>query len=349
MLKGLKALLGLAGREDATSDELAPSLPEAEAELAAALAAQADAEAAYRAALIKGNEAEEDQADAERQAIDKRIVRAKILIETLRECLAEAQERELEAERVERYEAARRQGDEAGDALRVLYPQFAGGIVELLRAVAEAEIAVKAANGDLPRGAAPLAGVENRVRNFPGFPDEVLSETHVERWVRIGQILPGNFDQGEVRPTEGNRGTLRVRGLPANEGYGVELRQFIQRELFPATFSGGTDSLALGVSLPGFMEGEPKLFEPIERPYQGGLHPAHVLEKIAGLRAVAPRGDPANPPQPTPIIQDGDQTGVAPAAAPLKRNTYGSFGGQSRDVPFGSRESFLIRLSGAPA
>ena len=59
--------------------------------------------------------------------------------------------------------------------------------------------------------------------------------------------------------------------------------------------------------------------------------------------------DPANPPQPTPILVNGVQTGVAPAATPVKRNTYGTFGGQSRDIPFGSRESFLIRLSGAPS
>ena len=59
--------------------------------------------------------------------------------------------------------------------------------------------------------------------------------------------------------------------------------------------------------------------------------------------------DPANPPQPTPIIVDGVQTGVAPAAAPVKRKTYGAFGGQSRDVPFQAGESFLVRLNGTPA
>jgi hypothetical protein len=58
--------------------------------------------------------------------------------------------------------------------------------------------------------------------------------------------------------------------------------------------------------------------------------------------------DPANPFQPTPILVNGVQTGTAPAMPSAKRATYAAWGGQSRDIPFGSYESFLIRLNGAP-
>ena len=81
MLKTLKALLGLAQREDATTGELVPSLPAAEAELAAAQQAQADAEQAYNGSLLGGSEAETIRLDVARREAAVRIDRATALIE----------------------------------------------------------------------------------------------------------------------------------------------------------------------------------------------------------------------------------------------------------------------------
>ncbi len=57
MIKALRSIFNLAIRDDAVASELAPSLPVAEAELAAAREAQAAAEAAYRAQLLTADEA----------------------------------------------------------------------------------------------------------------------------------------------------------------------------------------------------------------------------------------------------------------------------------------------------
>ena len=292
MVNKIKALLGMAHREDATSTEVTSSLPHAEAELAAAQAAQVAADGSYKASLLSGDEAEMYRLATARREAAVRVDRGEALVEVLRGRLDGARAREAEADRVERYEAARRQGDEAADALREFYPQYAGGLVELLKAVAEAELAVKEANADLPAKAVPLPGVEARVRDHPGLPEEVVQEVEVEKWVRTGMTVPGTYDQAAVRPTEGGRGVLRVRGLPDNEGYPVERRKFIERTVLPAAFSLGADRLVYDVSLPGLREGEASFFEPVKRPYQTGFDHREVLLQVAKLRGTAPRGEP---------------------------------------------------------
>jgi hypothetical protein len=66
----------------------------------------------------------------------------------------------------------------------------------------------------------------------------------------------------------------------------------VQRQCFPAVYHGGAERLAHELALPGFTEGDPELFVPVERPYQGAFDPIPVLRRIAELRAKAPRGEP---------------------------------------------------------
>jgi hypothetical protein len=74
------------------------------------------------------------------------------------------------------------------------------------------------------------------------------------------------------------------------------------------------------------------------------VQPVNVLNIDVGTGI-----DPANPPQPVPVIENGVEVGIASASAPVVRKTFGAFGGQIRDVPFSSGEAFLFRRSGAAA
>lgn len=292
MIRAIKHLLGLAAREDAGTDELAPSLPAAEAELAAAQVAQTEAEAAYRASLLTPDEAASNRLDVARREAGVRIERATALIEALRQRLNNAQAREAEAARVLRYEEARQRADDAAAALNEFYPQMAEDLVKLLVVVAEADQMVQAANADRPNGADAIAPVENRVRSLFGSPEEVVHREAIERWVHVGQVLPGSFDQAAVRATGGGRGRLPVQGLPLNDGRQMELRPFVEERFFPADFGASPDRLAERLVLPGFRHGDADFFRPVDRPHQGTVQPGDVLARIAMLRAQAPQGAP---------------------------------------------------------
>lgn len=165
MIKAVRTLFGLALREDATSAELIPSLPAAEAELAAAEDAHADAEEIYRAAFLTADDGELLKLDTGRREAAVRVERTTAMVSTLRERLSAAQAREAEAARIERYEAARRQSQDAAAALVELYPQFAQALVDLLEGVMRAEIEIIAVNEDLPKDTPRLPMIEREIRS----------------------------------------------------------------------------------------------------------------------------------------------------------------------------------------
>jgi hypothetical protein len=291
MIKALKNLLGLALREDATAGELAPSLPAAEAELAAAREAQAAAEAAYRAQLLTADET------ALRKLVDARIDagvrvdRASALVDALGERLAAARDREAEADRVIAYEAARKQADEAREALAQLYPQFANGLTDLLRAVADAEIVVSQVNDDLPRGAERLAGVEASVRDVPGSARELVGEQVVELWCRPGERMPGTLNQAQVQIGNGGGGIIRP---PSGPVMNVVKRKYIERRYAESAPGNFAYRLAVTLNLPGLRANEPPIFkaaDPIATP-----SPREVLRMLDGFAAYA--ASPTEPPRP---------------------------------------------------
>ncbi|MET3485860.1 hypothetical protein [Methylobacterium sp. 1973] len=60
--------------------------------------------------------------------------------------------------------------------------------------------------------------------------------------------------------------------------------------------------------------------------------------------------DPAHPPQPIPILDaDGVQVGEQPAPKPEVWQRFGVWDGATRDLPFGSHQSFLFRRPGVAA
>ncbi|MDP4024042.1 hypothetical protein Q8W71_15540 [Methylobacterium sp. NEAU 140] len=292
MKRLLKNLFALAGREDATVLEIGPGLPEAEAELAAAHERQQAAEATYKAGLLSVDEAGLLALDTARRDANVKVDRAEALVAALKERLAAAQAREAEAERVARHEAARRQADDAAAALSEMYAHLATGIVDLIEGIARAEAAVQAANADLPRGAEKIPGVERRIRSSPVFPEELLSESFEDRWVLVGQVRPGEFDQDRVVTSTRDRGLLPTPGFPNGQGRPVERRRFRVQKFLPAIGGEPANALASSVRLPGLLHGDATLFEPVERDAHGLLDPVYVLRAIEKRRRVAPRGEP---------------------------------------------------------
>lgn len=219
------------------------------------------------------------------------MARAAALVDALRERLAAAEDRETEVARVEKYEAARRQADDAAAALREMYPHLAGGLVDLLRGVAEAELAVADANDDLPRGADRLPGVEARVRDVPGSARELIGEQVVELWCRPGERMPGTLDQSRVQVGHGEAGYIRP---PSGPVVNVVRRQYIERRYAESAPGNFAYSLAVTLNLPGLRANGPPIFkaaDPIATP-----SPREVLRMLDSFAAHA--ASPTEPPRP---------------------------------------------------
>ncbi|MCJ2018619.1 hypothetical protein MKK84_14430 [Methylobacterium sp. E-065] len=204
MLKALRALITMATAANVPLEDIERGLPQAEAELTAARDAAEAAERQYRGSLLSGDEARTRQLDAARREAQIRLDRATALTEALAERHREAEEiaaderaRAEKADRVQRYQDAARQAEEARELLSVHYPQLAGDIVAVLRAVAEAEVAVMSVNRDLPEGAEPLEPVERTVRNPARAGRRLISAEDVVRYCRPGEPLP-KVDQSRV-------------------------------------------------------------------------------------------------------------------------------------------------------
>lgn len=273
---------------EAEPTEAAHDRDTAAAEVSAAEAAVTAAEEAYRAGLLEATPADLRALDDNRRAAAIRVDQARAFLAALETRLAEAQDREAERGKVERYAAARAQADAAADTLRDMYPQLAGALVDLLRGVAEAELSVKAVNANLPRGAAPLLPVESRVRDLPGRPEEIVSEAEVTRFCRKGAQLPGGLDQSAVHRVNG--GEWFIQFSNAQNEYVAE-RAFIEQSYLPKDPGRSADGLAARLSLPGLRAGD----APFWKPPGDTVRPEKVLSVIVEHEADRRFGEAALP------------------------------------------------------
>lgn len=290
MLKALRTLIGAAQRTDATADELTVSMRNADTELQAARAALAQAHAAFRSGLLDADDARLDRLREAKKVAHTNVQRARAVVNTLAqrhadavERQASAIEREAQAAKIERYEAAARRASEMREVLLEMYPAAAQAVVDIIRALAETEIEVEAANADLPAGVEPIPGVEASIRNRPGTLPHLVGETEVFRWCYAGDARPDAFGQEYVEVTPDGRGMLRdARG-------GVEYvirRPFLERRY--AAFDPGVapDRLASSVSLPGIRGGDRPFFVPFDR--RGLADPRAVLKSLDQPASVSP-------------------------------------------------------------
>ncbi|KNY12942.1 hypothetical protein AKG11_31970 [Shinella sp. SUS2] len=282
MSKLLNKLLG-----KSSSADIAAAITKAQAELAQAEAAVAAAEEQYEANLLTADKkALRALLDAKTEAnIDLDQARARAhRLERDHEAALEA---EAESNRQAAYDRAKELTATARKKLGD-YEKAAMAIRDVLRAIAEADVAVELANESLPAGAARLEKAED-VRSAPNLYKEVTKEETVELWAAIGQQSVPLEHQHRVRVERvGKRIRSRWSEEDFDEGgwekgyYSTDnggtieavKRRFIKRTFLPDETGHFAAPLAQKVELPPAIVGGPVFFEP------GSYHAAGLLAKL---------------------------------------------------------------------
>jgi hypothetical protein len=282
MSKLLNKLLG-----KSSSADIAAAITKAQAELAQAEAAVAAAEEQYEANLLTADKkALRALLDAKTEAnIDLDQARARAhRLERDHEAALEA---EAESNRQAAYDRAKELTATARKKLGD-YEKAALQIRDVLRSIAEADVAVDAANENLPAGAARLDKAE-AVRSSPNLYKETVKEEIVELWAAIGQQSVPVEHQHRVRVERvGKRIRSRwseddfdeggwEKGYYTTDGGGtIEAvkRRFVKRTFLPDDTGHYATSLASAVSLPPAIVGGPVFFEP------GSYHAPGLLAKL---------------------------------------------------------------------
>lgn len=280
-----KILSKLLGKSSST--DISGAITKAQAELAQAEAAVTAAEEQYEANLLTADKkALRGLLDAKTEAnID--VDQARARIQRLERDHEAALEAEAESERQQQYDKAKELTATARKKLGD-YEKAALQIREVLRAIAEADVAVDAANGNLPTGAARLEKAED-VRSAPNLYKEVTKEELVELWAYIGQQSVPVEHQHRVRVEhvgkrirsrwdEGDfdEGGYEKGYYTTDSGAVIEAvkRRFVKRTFLPDETGHFAASLASVVSLPPAIVGGPVFFEP------GSYHAPGLLAKL---------------------------------------------------------------------
>lgn len=187
-----------------------------------------------RRALIEGTDKDVEAIEAKITLADRDIERAVAAKAELERRLEQATAAESEGERLSRYKAAKMKSKQAADRVVKEYATHAQAIADLIRVLAEATVAVQAANADLPTGAEPLLDPEFAARGAPSLPAKTISEEEVVLWYRVGRdeivadVVARKLD--DMDRHSGRTGVLNVAS--GNEIWPgkYERRKFIRRE-----------------------------------------------------------------------------------------------------------------------
>ncbi|MCJ8024427.1 hypothetical protein KYK30_14300 [Shinella yambaruensis] len=270
-----------------SSSDIATAITKAQAELAQAEAAVAAAEEQYEANLLTADKkALRALLDAKTEAnID--VDQARARIQRLTRDHEAALEAEAESDRQAAYDRAKELTATARKKLGD-YEKAAMAIRDVLRAIAEADVAVEAANENLPAGAARLDKAE-AARSSPNLYKETVKEEVVELWAGVGDQSRPVEHQHRVRVERvGKRVRSRwseddfdeggyEKGYYTTDGGGsieVVKRRFIKRTFLPDDTGHFAAPLHQKVELPPAIVGGPVFFEP------GSYHAPGLLAKL---------------------------------------------------------------------
>lgn len=260
------------GRSEAPPSSSSIRAELAKAERAAETAHQdlGAARDAYTSSLLAEDAAETGRAKASIAACEVDVDRADALVAALRQRFESQCEAEAERERTGAYETALERKAEAQKRLAA-YDVHAGEIAAILRSVAEAEVAVRRANDDLPTDAERISGVEVGVRHAPSIPRKVLDERVEDgAWHYVDGPFPGTevetFLQGSCRASHpsGRIGTVERRSrdsVTPTTCTVVRKKIKVTRYIEPVRV-GVVESLASSVSLPPLRYGEAAHWSP---------------------------------------------------------------------------------------
>ncbi len=258
-----------------SSSDLAAAITKAQAELEAAEAAVVAAKTAYDDGLLTSDKKTLRVLldDATEAGIEVDQVKAKIAkLEREHEKAIEA---EAENVRQQQYDKAK----ELVEAARKKLPSYekaALQIRDVLRSIAEADMAVELANESLPSGASRLDKAED-VRSTRQLYREDVKQEFVELWAGIGDQRTPIHDHlqhqvnPDARPRAGvaSNGEVAFTGRVRADGGGVlevVKRRFIRTKYLPDRSGWHAPSLAASVELPPLDAGSSPFWSAVSYP-----------------------------------------------------------------------------------
>lgn len=261
-----------------SSTDISTAIEQAKADLSTAESAVVSAENAYDDALLTETPVALRKLSDAKQDAAIEVDRCRAVIAKLEGQLERATASEAEISRLASYEKAKDLSEAARKRLIKDYPKAAENIRSILRELAEAELAVRAANDNLPEGAPVLQGPEV-TRGAPTLYREELGEEVVELWCGVGDRstpIPDNL-QSRVHPEARiRRGETELRGsLPTSSSSMEVVKRRLIRRKFRSQQSGRyVAPLASDVALPPLLAGASDFW----KPESGGAH--GVLQQL---------------------------------------------------------------------
>ncbi|TIL94523.1 MAG: hypothetical protein E5Y73_11430 [Mesorhizobium sp.] len=230
--------------------------------------------------------------DAEIAAVDTEIVAANRTCERVGALRAETEKRlaairdeEIEAERRQRFDDARKASAAAMTKLKRDYPDLARRLVDLIDTVAAAEIAINAVNAALPIGEKPLLSPERAVRALAEEPRKLVDETVTAKWFYVDAW--GKVEEhyvSDIKSTDGITGTLDTGG---GKQYQVQLKKVARRTFLDAKQGATPTPLSAAIRLPGLFVGQADFWRPAGPDgvaYEMGSRQPQVLDAVAAAR-----------------------------------------------------------------
>lgn len=309
-------------RESASlpSDRIAEGLEAVRAQERQASSDEDTARAA-RAGLLGDDAALAKNREAIRSAVERREDAALYVVE-IEKRLAATLAAEEQERRLRVFTDVTAKSEAAAQKLATNYPKLAGGLIDLLRDLAEAQVAVFAANSSLPEGVAAIPDPELTARCIAGSPREVISETVAERWTRLDQDRPiDDAFAEEIYPVgDGSRGK-RVGDVDAC----YLLARFKRTEYRAAVSGSWALPIAALLRLPA-LKGDGLLwgfsvdghgYDPALAAAANGINPAATLAQIDNQKALRPAPPPLRPVEVSyEMVGYVGDTGLGPAPLP---------------------------------
>lgn len=263
-------------RDRAGSAEIAALLDETRDALARADTAIAEFREGRATAVLAGDEARREfrrrLAELEADRAD-----AAAAVEEVERRLATVVEAEAEAERRRKHGHAMKLQAEAAKMLVDQYPSLARKLVDIVKTMALADIAIDDANRALPAGELPLDHVDAFARALGAKPGRILSDEVVECWVRDGSTTPApDKIAAKIEPKTERRGihrnvlTFEAAGAdgPIREHHHradyYSLRRFRRREIEEVAPADFPRELTASIALPGLRAGDSAFWTPID-------------------------------------------------------------------------------------
>ncbi len=234
-----------------------------------------------RETLLSGTDGDLLKLDNDIAAANRSLDRLRAVAEELDTRLAQAREAESDAARARRRAELILERDRVADRLRKDYQRHATAIVALIEDSARSQVAVEEFNR-AALASEKIQDAETIVRQRGAAPREEIKRQIVNLWCREdeNQPLPEEH-QARVQDHGGGHGSI-----PPTPGCMGSAQLFVRRKFERVEFRAAerlvyAPPLAVAVSLPGLVAGDPSVWQSARE----GLTATHWLRAIDGSRA----------------------------------------------------------------